>query len=111
MDADCAGDSDHDADGDGWDKPVGDNGGRDCDDTDPTTYPAAEDPPGDGIDQDCDGADDRAPEPDDSTDVGAAQTDNDGKVSGCTTVGGVPSGFAALGLALLGVQRRKRRRT
>ena len=111
VDADCAGDSDHDADGDGWDKPVGDNGGRDCDDTDPTTYPAAEDPPGDGIDQDCDGADDRAPEPDDSTDVGAAQTDNDGKVSGCTTVGGVPSGFAALGLALLGVQRRKRRRT
>lgn len=33
----------------------------DCDDGDATVYPGADDPPGDGIDQDCDGADAVAP--------------------------------------------------
>ena len=29
----------------------------DCDDKDPKRHPGADDPPGDGIDQNCDGAD------------------------------------------------------
>jgi hypothetical protein len=41
-----------DRDGDGVDKPL------DCNDLDGTTRPGAFDRPGDGIDQDCDGADD-----------------------------------------------------
>ena len=41
-----------DRDGDGIDKPL------DCNDLDGTTRPGAFDRPGDGIDQDCDGADD-----------------------------------------------------
>ena len=41
-----------DRDGDGVDKPL------DCDDLDATTRPGAFDRPGDGVDQDCDGADD-----------------------------------------------------
>ncbi|MFT4628112.1 MAG: hypothetical protein ACI8PZ_006807 [Myxococcota bacterium] len=48
-------DPDCDADGDGV--PPLDKGGLDCDDGDPTVYPGADDPCGDGIDQDCDGRD------------------------------------------------------
>jgi hypothetical protein len=40
-----------DADGDGWEDLA------DCGPQDPTIYPDAEDPIGDGVDQDCDGAD------------------------------------------------------
>jgi arylsulfatase A-like enzyme len=43
-----------DRDGDG----VGAHfGGRDCDEGDPRRHPGAEDPPGDGVDADCDGRD------------------------------------------------------
>ena len=41
-----------DSDGDGWSPAEGD-----CDDTDPASYPGAEDIPYDGIDQDCSGID------------------------------------------------------
>ena len=44
-----------DVDGDGFEAES--VGGTDCDDTDPAIFPGATDVPGDGIDQDCDGAD------------------------------------------------------
>lgn len=49
-----------DRDGDG----VGSHfGGRDCDEGDPRRYPGANDPAGDGIDQNCDGVDGEAEGP------------------------------------------------
>jgi len=55
LDADCAGDDDRDADGDGlrpepW--------GPDCDDTRGDVYPGAPEVPYDGVDANCDPADD-----------------------------------------------------
>ncbi|MCP4918923.1 MAG: hypothetical protein GY913_18610 [Proteobacteria bacterium] len=52
VDGDCDGESDYDADGDGWDL------GDDCDDGDATQSPDAEETYYDGVDQDCDGASD-----------------------------------------------------
>jgi arylsulfatase A-like enzyme len=46
-----------DRDGDGFSARFG---GGDCDDHDPTVYPGAEDIPGDGIDQNCEGGDAQA---------------------------------------------------
>ncbi|MEC8381405.1 MAG: MopE-related protein [Myxococcota bacterium] len=57
FDQDCLGDSDFDADGDGYDSFA--FGGTDCVDDDPTAYlGAANDLWYDGIDSDCDGASD-----------------------------------------------------
>ena len=61
TDADCDGASDFDADGDGIDaESHGGSSGDplDCDDTDPTVFPGAEDAWYDGVDSDCDDADD-----------------------------------------------------
>jgi uncharacterized protein (TIGR03382 family) len=57
ADQDCDGLTDegttaYDDDGDGFSEEAGD-----CDDADPAAHPGAEDPPGDAIDQDCDGHD------------------------------------------------------
>ncbi|MCK6531047.1 putative metal-binding motif-containing protein, partial [Myxococcota bacterium] len=55
LDGDCDGElppEETDADGDAFVPCLGD-----CDDADPATRPGAEDPPGDGLDQDCDGGD------------------------------------------------------
>ncbi len=56
VDQDCLGDSDFDADGDGYDWQRFD--GEDCDDTDPGINPAAAETWYDGVDQNCDGKDD-----------------------------------------------------
>ena len=42
----------------------------DCDDEDPSVYPGAEDPEGDGIDQNCDGVDGVALRPDATGEAG-----------------------------------------
>jgi len=53
LDQDCDGQSDFDADGDGYDSINW--GGNDCDDSNANAYPDAPDDPTDGIDSDCDG--------------------------------------------------------
>jgi hypothetical protein len=78
-----------DIDGDG--EAARDVGGEDCDDWDAARVPGAEDVAGDGIDQDCDGADGVAPPPRPTTE------DCDG--------GGF---FALLPLVVLPVRRRAR---
>ncbi len=52
VDADCAGDNDHDADADGFD---GGKSGEDCDDQSSAVNPAAEEDCENGVDDDCDG--------------------------------------------------------
>lgn len=61
TDGDCAGGNDFDQDGDGYESKVFNpdptHGGGDCDDMDVERHPGLSDPPHDGIDSDCDGAD------------------------------------------------------
>ena len=66
LDQDCDQGSDYDADGDGFDSDQ--HGGTDCDDTDATISPAANDDTLDGIDNNCDG----------QIDEGVIIVDNDG---------------------------------
>jgi hypothetical protein len=56
IDSDCAGDDDHDADGDGVRAEA--SGGADCDDDDATISPAEDEIWYDGVDSDCRGDDD-----------------------------------------------------
>lgn len=62
IDSDCAGNSDYDQDGDGWEsdhhEPDVEDGGGDCIDIDVNFYPGAADVPYDNRDTNCDGADD-----------------------------------------------------
>jgi hypothetical protein len=55
VDSDCGGDSDFDADGDGWDA---DPEGSDCDDEDEGINPDSTEVWYDGVDQDCSGGSD-----------------------------------------------------
>ncbi len=87
-------------------------GPADCDDTDPTVRPGAPEQAGDGIDQDCDGADLAAatdgPAP---ADTGGAPPDpatSAAKPAGCATL--APAWAPGLGLlALVAVAGRRRR--
>lgn len=67
-----------DNDGDSYFKDVGSCyvESPDCDDTNPNVHPGADDPAGDGIDQNCDGAD------------GIASTTSSGGAAGSTSSGG-----------------------
>jgi hypothetical protein len=75
IDADCDGWSDYDADGDGYDS--ADYLGTDCDDTEATTYPGAEDTWYDGVDSDCAGNDDDDADADGEAAQSAGGTDCD----------------------------------
>lgn len=106
-----------DADGDGWgsDPSVGDacvapDGavaqGGDCDDADPGSAPGAEEVAGDGVDQDCSGADLPAADHDTgSHDTGEADPP---KGSGCGCSTGAPGTGPWPLLALLPLARRRR---
>ena len=90
VDNDCDGSVVADNDGDGAAWP------NDCDDFNKSRYPGAEDIPGDGLDQDCNGWD-----AEDSFTGGSGVT-----CGGCVTQG--PTGGAGwLGIALLLVRRRR----
>jgi len=56
VDSDCAGDSDYDQDGDGYEHDAFD--GDDCDDEDATVHPGQSEVWYDGVDQDCSGGSD-----------------------------------------------------
>ncbi len=98
IDEDCDGEDLCDVDGDGFLSPLCEdedgNPGTDCDDADPNTHPEAEDIPGDGIDQDCSGAD---AEP-------AVRWIQGGS---CSTTGGAPTGAFLSALLLLSMRRRR----
>jgi MYXO-CTERM domain-containing protein len=102
IDQDCDGSDLVDADGDGV--PAEAAGGEDCDDTVPTIAPGLDDACGDGVDSDCDGADCPA------TTGGDDDTVTIDAGCGCTTSpAGSPGAIAAIGLAIAGLVRSRRR--
>ena len=77
----------------------------DCDDGDDGVHPGAEDLAGDGIDQDCSGADAALPDGDDD---GGRGGEEDRGGCGCGT-GAAPSGLGLLGALALARRRRRLR--
>jgi MYXO-CTERM domain-containing protein len=79
----------------------------DCDDDDATSNPEADDLPGDGIDQDCDGRDATSGDTDD-TDDGLVDDKDAGTGCGCTPTRSVGAGWSlVLGVLALTLHRRR----
>ncbi len=121
VDGACAGTPD-DADGDGHNSSV------DCDDNNPSIFPGADDPCGDGIDSNCDERpDDCDPPPPSGRDAGVGSDAGGGfdggtmddagggdrdpttgaGCGGCSTSGSQPHFFAVFGLLLFARRRRQ----
>jgi hypothetical protein len=78
-----------DVDGDGYDRPA------DCDDNNPDIHPGAVDAPGDGIDQDCSGADAVAPASSSGSGSGSGTGTGSGSGAGTGSNSGAGTGAGA----------------